>query len=320
MGQIPKDLVTGKNVFLVDCCGCGVKQKFFHFIKNSLKEKSIPFTELKNSADCNGIICNNFKIFDKDFCNIPVEKFNVISLENFKNTDCKIIEKRMAKLLEERNEKLNRSLRFLSACRTIADDVVRLESGYINKAKLNRFTQNQWQKISQGMKGKIGTEYIRSITCLTLDGSELNMEAFDLFCGKVLTVVDNEGGVAEIIVDRLRGYALGSGYDVISCKCALGKTEHIIIPELSFGVFTSKYYHRSDFENERKIYAKRFLNSSVENIKFRREFSQKAYRKMMNEVFASLDEFEKCNRQLDRIYSEIIDKKQLRIFAESFNP
>lgn len=288
-----------------------VKQELFDFIKQRLKQRKISYTDLCSSSGSIGLHCEKFKIVDGEFSTFSVENFTPIYLENFQKE-----QQNPKEIFEKREKNILRAKRFLSACNCIKDDIIRLEEPYINHTKINGFTRRLWQKISGEMKGRIGTESIRSITCLTADGSELNMEAFDIYCNKVLVISDSSGAVSRIIVDRLRRYALGSGYDVISCQCALGETEHIIIPELKYGVFSSRYYHRSDFRNERKIYAKRFLFPSADSIKIRTDFSLKAYRAMMNEVFVSLREVEKCDKILDLIYYNSTDMEQLKTSVE----
>lgn len=288
-----------------------VKQELFDFIKNRLEQKNISYTDFCSASGSIGIHCKNFKIFDGNFSTFSVKNSDTVFLENFQKNCLNSNE-----IFAEKEKHILRAKRFLSACNCIKDDIIRLEEPYINHTKINGFTRRLWQKISGEMKGRIGTESIRSVTCLTADGSELNMEAFDIYCDKVLVISDSSGAVSRIIVDRLRRYALGSGYDVISCQCALGETEHIIIPELKYGVFSSRYFHRSDFKNERKIYAKRFLFSSADSIKIRTDFSLKAYRAMMNEVFVSLQEIEKCDKILDSIYYNSTDMEQLKTGIE----
>ena len=111
-------------------------------------------------------------------------------------------------------------------------------------------------------------------------------------------------------------------YDVISCPCTVNAdtVEHLIIPELSFGVFTSKYYHRDDFENSRRIYAKRFMYQNAENIKLRTDFSLKAYRSLMNEAFASLEKIGECDRRLNEILYPTTDMHAVKNHASALLP
>lgn len=300
--------------FIVNGYSPAVKQELFDFIKSKLEEKNIDYTDLCIADGSGGLRCNLFQICDSFFCSDGEE----IVLKNFQKTDEKT-QKKAEEILMRREKNLIRCQRFLSVCNSIQNDISRLEKPYVDYKKINRLTSRLWNKISNGLKGHVGLETVRYVTCPTADGIELNMEAFDVNCEKMLVIKDRMGTCARIITERIRRYALGSGYDVIRCPCTTNPeiTEHIIIPELSFGIFTSKYYHRDDFENSRKIYSKRFLFRSVENVKLRTDFCLRAYRSLMNEVFSSLEEIESCDRKLDEIFYGATDMNALKNHVQS---
>lgn len=296
---------SNRKNFIVEGQSPAVKRENFSFVKARLTAEKTPYTEFCIADGCGGIFCEKFKICDEDFIGKSPCSYEKILLKKFQNYPVKNdFENETENINILKEKELLRCRRFLEACRTVQNDLLRLEQPYINREKINRFTSDVWQKITNGMKGRVGTETRRFVTCITADGSELNMEAFDSYCEKMLVISDRTGGCAGIITDRLRRYALGSGYDVISCPCTLNPdtVEHLIIPELNFGVFTSKHFHRADFENSRKIYAKRFVYRSADEIKIRTDFSLKAYRQLMNEAFASLKRIDELNRRLDGIY------------------
>lgn len=294
-GDIPKIVLSGKST--------AVKQVIFSFIKSELRKEKINYTELFAGEKICGIFCKKLLIFDSDFSSEKSKNSTVFLLEKYQKNH-EEYEEKIISILAEKNREILRARRFISACKAVSEDSMRLESAYLDYRKINRFTSNLWQKITLGLKGHVGKEEKRCVTCLTADGNELNMEAFDKYCEKMVVLYDRTGTCAQEITDRIRGYALGSGYDIISCPCAVNEEiiEHVIIPELGFGIFTSKYYHRDDFENARKIYAKRFLKPSVENIKNRLDFNVKTYRNLMDEVFVSLEKIQKTDRELDRIF------------------
>ena len=296
---------------LLDGQSPAVKQQIFGFVKNELTKRSVPYTDLCCASGSAGIFCSNLRFIITDR-GASFDDFSLLSLSDFQNSE-QINESDVNDILGEKQAHIRRAERFFSACRLIKNDTQRLESTCLNRKKTEAFTNRLWQKVTRGMNGKIGSEYRRLVTCPTADGIELNMAAFDRYCEKLIVIKDRTGAVSELITDRLRRYALGSGYGVISCPCCLdaSKTEHLIIPALSFGVFTSKHYHRDDFPHARKIYAKRFLSRSVENIKQRTEFSLKAYRSLMNEAFDSLKKVDDCDRRLDGIIYESTDFSKL---------
>ncbi|MCQ2484997.1 MAG: hypothetical protein MJ168_06650 [Clostridia bacterium] len=298
--------------YIVNGYSPAVKQELFDFIKSELEKNKYDYTDLCIADGSGGVRCDSFQICDSFFCPDGEETL----LKSFQKTDEKS-QKNAEKVLMQREKNLLRCQRFLSACNSIQNDIFRLEKPYVDDKKINRFTTRLWNRISNGLKGHVGVETVRYVTCPTADGIELNMEAFDNYCEKMLVIKDRTGTCAWEIIERIRRYALGSGYDVIRCPCTTNSeiTEHIIIPELSFGIFTSKYYHRDDFENSRKIYSKRFLFHSVESIKLRTDFCLRAYRSLMNEVFSSLEEIESCDRKLDEIFYNATDMNALKNYV-----
>lgn len=296
-----------EKTYMFDIHSFALKQQLFGFIKDELERRNIPYTDLCISDGSGGIFCKKFKIIDSDFCEENNENYPRIFSEKDK-------ENNVENMLVEREKNLLRAQRYITVCNCVNDDIFRLTERYINKSKINICTSRLWRRISKGMKGQIGTEKKRYVTCLTADGVELNMEAFDIYCENILVIKDKTGVCAKLITDRIRSYALSSGYDIICCPCAVNENiiEHIIIPELQFGIFTSKYYHHAEFENCKTVYAKQFMLSNVENIKNRIDFSLKAYRNLMNEVFTSLERINKCNRIIDREYLNGFDFEQAK--------
>ena len=277
------------------------KQDVFNSVKAVLQKISMCYTDFCAGDRSIGVYCADagFRLLDATY-----EKYNTTSVDaifdftdigNSQQTD---------KLLDLRRQSVDRAVRFLSACRCISNDMVRLDVADMDIAKINRYTSRLWANASDGLRGSVGTEHKRFVTCITPAGVELNMEAFDIYCERVVCVCDRSGACAGRIVDRIRRYALSSGYDVISCICPLNINsgpEHLIIPELKFGIFTCKHYHRADFENGRRVSAGRFLSSEESLTKRRMDFSFKAYKRLMQEVFSSLENVRECDAELDRL-------------------
>ena len=185
---------------------------------------------------------------------------------------------------------------------------MRIDAKSVNVGSVVNYSSKLWKKLGAEMQGSIGKETKKFVSCITPDGAELNMKAFDA-CDRLAVIVDKTGAVSTMIIDRLRRYALGSGYDVVSCICSLdGKTvEHIIVPELSFGAFSSEHYHRILPKKERRVFASRFHTKDSELYKNRINFSLKAYRSLMNEAFDSLIGAQAEERKINYIFDSIVD-------------
>ena len=275
-----------------------LKQSLFSSLKSELEKRGYGYIDFCADDRSMGIYSA-----DADFCVVDGTygrnecEAETLLLDN-------AVTKEHKECLKRRENAVQRAQRFLAACRCINNDMVRLESANMDILKINRYSTYLWTSTGGALKGNVGTEHKRFVTCFTSDGVELNMEAFDMYCDRITLICDRTGACARKIVDRVRRYALSAGYDVISCLCPMNAdagAEHLIIPELRYGIFVSKYFHKGDFENCRKVYASRFIVSSNAETKNRMDFSHKAYKRLMQEVFSSLKTVKLCDEELDRL-------------------
>lgn len=308
---------AGKNFVVKGYCP-SVKQKFFNEIKAELDKRGYSYIDFCADSKSDGVFSKDadLRVIDGTYCTFDETEFSVICLD-----DCEADE--VETCLKVRDEAVQRTKRFLSACRCINNDMSRLEAANIDLAKINRFSSRLWSSTGGSLTGAVGTEHKRFVTCFTSDGVELNMEAFDIYCENVTVLCDKTGACARRIVDRVRRYALSAGYDVISCLCPLNVdsgAEHIIIPELKYGIFVNKHFHKADFSGCRKVFAGRFMAAGSAENRNRMDFSFKAYKRLMQEVFASLETVEFCDSELDKITNknnnnEIIEITLQKIFS-----
>lgn len=304
------DCDSAKNTYAICAGSSELKEKIFLNISAELQEKNIYNEMIFSYGGCFGIVCPDDEILIADgdlLCENEREKAIInINLDKF------FAEKYPRELLHicrsEMMKKADRCRRFLSAAESIKSDLVRIDGRSIDMNEIVAYSSKLWKKVGGKMKGSVGMETKRFVSCITPEGVELNMSVFD-GCERLAVIVDKTGAVSTLIVDRIRRYALGSGYDVVSCVCSLdGKTvEHIIIPELKFGIFSSEHYHRILPKKERRVFAARFHTKDSELYKNRLNFSLKAYRSLMNEAFDALAAAEEEKRKSDYFFSEIFD-------------
>ena len=289
-----------------------VKQKLFENIISYLEANNMDFIKLCSAEGYDGIYSKDADFLIRSGNEGSGETIHISDFQDTAYTVGKADE--ILAILDRQRSALKRAQRFLAAAQSITDDAARLESEYIDLAKVSRYSLKLWQRTGGKMNGKVGTQTKRFVSCITEDGVELNMDAFDIYCDKITVIQDRTGACARLIADRIRSYALSAGYDVISCPCPINVhmgAEHLIIPELRYGLFVSKHYHRADFNNSRRVFAKRFISQSSEQIKHRMDFSLKAYRKMMDEAFDSIEEKQMCDKALDCIFYGATDIDRL---------
>jgi hypothetical protein len=287
-----------------------LKDKIFIELSEELVQKSIQNEMLFSFENCCGIYCAKEKILIADEKILKEKQIeNAEKIIDLNELFSETIPKELLHIYEkEYDKKIKRSGRFLSAADSVKKDAMRIDAKSVNIGSVVNYSSKLWKKLGAEMQGSIGTETRKFVSCITPDGAELNMKAFDA-CERLAVIVDKTGAVSTMIIDRLRRYALGSGYDVVSCICSLdGKTvEHIIVPELSFGAFSSEHYHRILPKKERRVFASRFHTTDSELYKNRINFSLKAYRSLMNEAFESLIGAQTEERKINYIFGNIVD-------------
>ena len=78
----------------------------------------------------------------------------------------------------------------------------------------------------------------------------------------------------------------------------------------------SKYFHKGDFENSRRVSSKRFLVPSEAETKKRMDFSLKAYKRLMQEVFSSLETVRLCDEKIDILSADSLSNEKIQDFIE----
>ena len=287
-----------------------VKQRFFDAVKTQLIKSGYDCTDFRTDTGSGGVFSRDaeLRIVDGTYCGFDKNAFTEIRFGDVNGAE---------QLIAKRSQAAERAVRFLSACRCINNDMVRLDMPCIDLAKINRYSSRLWSQTGGRLRGYIGTEHKRFITCITSDGIEVNTAAFES-CERVTVISDRTGACARLVTDRVRRYALSAGYDVFSCLCPMNTecgAEHIIIPELHYGIFVNKYYHKADIQPCRQTFSGRFLTDGADNKK-RMDFSFKAYKRLMQEVFASLEAVEYCDSELDKIPTQNSDEMSERFLQK----
>lgn len=306
---------SAEKNYIVKGYSTSAKQRLFDAIKNELDNRGYSYIDFCADERSIGIYSADagFRILDATYGTVTYSAGAFCLDDETKS---------LKSLIGCRDEAVKRAERFLAACRCISNDMMRLDAYDMDIVKINRFSSRLWSSMGGILKGTVGTEHKRFVTCFTPDGVELNMEAFDIYCENITVICDRTGACARHIVDRVRRYALSAGYDVISCLCPLNTengAEHLIIPELKTGIFVSKYFHKGDFEKSRKVSSGRFLVPSEAETKKRMDFSLKAYKRLMQEVFSSLETVKLCDREMDRLTADSFSNDKLQeVFKKVF--
>ena len=246
----------------------------------------------------------------------------IIDLSGFQ-TDAQIKKQafRVTDLMRLIRKEEQRCERYLLSCAGIVNDCKRIEKNNLDSKKLSRYAYKLWRRSTNGMKGSVGTEKKCFLSPISSKGVKKADSVFSELCSSVTVINDWVGNAADQLTDKIRLYALSSGYDVISCVDILfpdEAPEHVIIPELKFGIYRQRSSAVPEFKAYKRIHARRFmLRESSDSTRNRISFSKKACGDLLNEAVSSIKKISFYNGELDKIYSEKFDVQGFSDFSKT---
>ncbi|MCR4925858.1 MAG: ATPase [Clostridiales bacterium] len=204
-----------------------------------------------------------------------------------------------------------RCMEFLAAVQLLRDDTMKIAQTYTDKSKIRSYASRFAAKEFGVVRGRIGKESKRFLSAVTPKGIYVNTQTILNLCDKLVVIEDDYGAVSSYMLDCLRSYAIACGLEVISCMCPLAPTkkiEHLIIPEISMGIFTSNSIHKADFEASRKISAKRFMDcDALKKHKYTIGFNTRASEELLSEAIGILEQAKQLHDKLESYYINAMD-------------
>lgn len=164
------------------------------------------------------------------------------------------------------------------------------------------------REISKSSKtaGKIRRRFLTAFTCR---GHVSRFDTVHTLADRVY-VIDNDLGLAHILLTDIADAALAAGHDIILCPSPMtpDKTEHIIIPRLKLAFVSTN--HCSPFDG--KHYRHLRLDAMAENdrmraYKARIRFSKKIFNLLMQEAEITLSDANKLHNELEAVYNPYVD-------------
>jgi len=233
------------------------------------------------------------------------------------------LEKEADKILKatKKNKKLHiTASRYIKAVGNLMEDNLKTANFACYKDKINRFADSLCRKhIPQGNGEKY--EWIRFFTGITPKGVVFYGNSVINSLSDSVIIEDEFGSVSNIIISKVRDYALTNGYEIITVKNAFlptSLTDAVIIPSLSFGIFReSEYGHfGSDI---RRIHARRFINNGqLHKSRERIKFNKKAEKKLLSTACMTLSEAKTVHDEMEKYYISAMNFNSLTEFASDF--
>ena len=253
--------------------------------------------------------------------NFPVAAEKTVSLTDTVN--CGAIEQNaneIKKLFCEEAGAKKRAAGFLSAASTMLTDTKELAKRCTDFEKIARYASRFARRELPVIRGKRGREYKRFLSSITYRGIETYTSTLRAVCSDFRIISDAYGASCEYLLGLLKGYVLGSGYDVVSCYCPMSNgisTQHLIVPEKKLCFFSENSYHPADFSQVRRISANRFTDlKALSQHKKRLRFNARAANEMIAEAVKLLALSENARNKLRLIYLSCTDETKLMRFAE----
>ena len=267
----------------------------------SIADGTSPHTlEPKFPGGCENII-NTGAFWDKNKLRENADKIRTLTLENS---------------IHHR-----RSVRYLAAAGTIAEENIRITSEYIDTDKTDNFALRfAMRELRKKKNSAPGTRKKRFISALTPKGYVFLDEGIKASASRIIAIDDEYSCASSVLLDRIGEIAVKNGYDVIFCHCPLKprmSCEHIIIPEKNLALITVRTAHKTNIEFDRIIHTKRFLRDGInEHISYLR-FNRRLIRELIDEAINALKDAKDTHDKLEKIYVEAMNFTSLNEYLDS---
>ena len=256
--------------------------------------------EPKFPGACENII-NTGEFWDKDKLRERADEIRTLTLENS---------------IHHR-----RSVKYLSAVGTIAEENIRVGAKYTDMDKIENFALRfSMRELPRKNNTTPGTRKKRFISALTPKGEVFLDSGIKSLASRIIAIDDEYTAVSSVLVDRIGEIAIKNGYDVIFCYCPLKPRmtcEHIIIPEINLAILTARSPHKTKIEFDRVIHAKRFLYEGINEHMAYLRFNRRLIRELTEEAISALKDAKATHDKLEKIYVEAMDFESLGVYLNS---
>ena len=306
------------RVYIVKGASSKIRSRFIKDVANSLSKEGFCFEKILCSYDSNkveGVIFEdlNVCIFDGNYKNKLDPMFcectqYIINLGEICKRD-KLFLKRneIIPLYNNAKESSMKCNKFLVAAISMQEDTSRIIGKCVSADKLEKFVSRFAKKEFGSVSDKIGEISLRFLSTISSDGYKTQFDTLRNMCARIYVLEDKANCVSDTFISQIKDCALMCGYDIILCvdPISSSKLEHIIIPELSLGVFTSNQLHQWEGEYTKKISSSRFTDrDTIKNHKTRIKFNLDAIDELISQSCVHLENMKNNIDLIDEIYDQ----------------
>lgn len=227
---------------------------------------------------------------------------------------------RIIDLTKENSFQHKKCTDFLYAAKGVDNDTASIVLSALKIERLHKFAEKLSDAKLTSLSDKEGSVKKRFLSGLTPEGFVLFRDTLSEMCEDIYVLDDPYGHASAVILKVLSMKAKEQGINSILCYCPLSpeyKTEHLIIPDLSLGFFTSNRYHPDDFSGAKHIDCKRFLSADIlGRHKNRIAFNNRSRDELVNEAIKKLEKAKNIHDELEKYYVEAMDFESLASYSE----
>lgn len=224
------------------------------------------------------------------------------------------------KLNLKKEEAYEKARKNLKASAIIDREICENFTDHLHTDKINRFVKRITENYLTGYTEAVNREELRFLSAVTPIGIVVEYEALFSQCDTVIALQEDYGIVSNAILKMIQEELNQRQIYYQRYLCALTpvtRTEHLIIPGLRLGFFTSNSFHPMIGKPTKKIHAERFMEEDhLKHSKNKFRFLRKAKTELISDALQYL--------KIAKIYHEIIQtyitaSENNEFFAETEN-
>lgn len=209
---------------------------------------------------------------------------------------------------------------FLAAAACVDNDTNKIILSALRIDRLHKFADKLAFSQLSGAADTKGKESKRFLSALTPKGSIVFINTFNDMCEKRIILEDNFGIASSVILKALAFDAKERGYNCILCYCPMApelKLEHMIIPDLSLGFFTSNRLHPYTDKKDKTIDCLRFCDREILiKHKNRLAFNSRSRNELLAEAANNLGKAKEIHDCLEKLYYPAIDFEGIQKYGD----
>lgn len=224
------------------------------------------------------------------------------------------------RITKENSLRHKSSVDFLAAARGVDNDTSSVVLSALKIERLHKFSEKlALNKLSVTTDGR-GVIRKRFLSALTPEGLVLFRDSFTGLCKSTVVLSDSFGFASSVILKILSMKSAEQGLDCILCYCPTSpdyRPEHLIIPSLGLGFFTSNRWHPDDFTDPYKVDCMRFYDSSaLYRHKNRIAFNRRSRDELITEAVNKLTAAKSLHDELEKYYIAAMDFDAMGDYSE----